>query len=123
MSSKRTRAKTGTKRRKKTKKEEDAEAEARTRGYAEDRAFYERRRREKTGIPSGRAMGAQILGNCDEAKLAQEKTMLVTRHGAGSPCLALDTNLSCPQNYKKAKKKLTRLHPDKNTGCEKLSEE
>ena len=120
MSSARTRGTTGSR-----KKITDEEVKRMAEEFARTRAFYQQQRFPKTGIPSGRAMGAQILGNCDEVKLGQEKDKLVAANEGKvtSPCAAIDTDLSCPKNYNQAKKKLTRLHPDKNTGCSKLSEE
>ena len=121
MSGARTRGTTGSR-----KPITDEELKRRAEEFARTRAFFEQQDRRKAGIPSGRAMGAQILGDCDETKLAQKKNELVAAAGRNvSPyeCLAVDTNLSCPKNRKKALKKLRRLHPDKNKGCTELAGE
>jgi len=124
MSNPRTRGRIGSKK-PLTEDELKARAKAQAAKFARTRAFFEGKQREKQGLPSGRAIGAQMSGDCDEDKLAQKKNELVAVLGRNvkPPCKAIGTDLSCPKNYKQALKKLKRLHPDKNNGCTELAAE
>ena len=108
MSAARTRGNTG----KGSRKMKDKEVEETVRRQREARAFYEQQRRRQAGlpegIPSGRAIGEHILGKCNDEELQAQERYLRLAHKIDDPgnCTAKDTNLSCPKNYKDAKKKI-----------------
>ena len=84
------------------------------------RANTGRRKNNNNTMPKTDHSGFNIDGTSKEELEVALKLQKLTL-GTEPPCPAGDMDLSCPTDKKSAKKKLIKLHPDRNRGCEELA--